>query len=69
MIMMIVVINIISAVFPVKWDDSCVNFYKNKRPIKTASDVQVRQKIYQGSLNVWKNYEKDLIEPFKRLKY
>ncbi len=52
-----------------KWDDSCVNFYKNKRPIKTASDVQVRQKIYQGSLNVWKNYEKDLIEPFKRLKY
>jgi len=39
------------------WDDSCLNFHKNKRPVKTASSLQVREKIYQGSSEVWKKYE------------
>ena len=31
------------------WDKNCLNFHKNKRVVKTASSVQVREKMYQGS--------------------
>ena len=43
-----------------KWDNNCLNFYKNKRIIKTASDVQVRSKIYNSSIDIWKKYKKNL---------
>ena len=49
------------------WNDSCLKFYNNKRAIKTASDIQARKKIYESSVNSWKNYEKYLGEVFKRL--
>jgi len=39
------------------WSDKCLEFYRNKRLIKTASDTQARKKIYKGSINSWKNYE------------
>ena len=42
------------------WDEKCLNFHKNKRIVKTTSALQVRQKIYQGSSDVWKRYEKNL---------
>ena len=44
-----------------------INFYRNQRPIKTASDTQARRKIYKSSVDSWKNYEKNLGEVFKRL--
>ena len=34
------------------WDDKCLKFYNNKRAVKTASDIQVRKKIY----NIAKNW-------------
>ena len=43
-------------------------FYKNKRPVKTASDVQVRNKIYSSSVNSWRNYQKCLEKEFENLK-
>ena len=49
------------------WNDNCLEFYNNKRPIKTASDTQARKKIYKNSVDSWKNYEKNLGEVFKRL--
>jgi len=49
------------------WSDNCLNFYKNKRPIRTASDVQARSKIYKSSIGVWKNYEKNLKIAFSKL--
>ena len=39
------------------WDENCLNFHKNKRAVKTASSLQVREKMYQGSSEAWKNYE------------
>ena len=42
------------------WEDSCLKFYETKRSIKTASDIQVRSKIYSSSIHSWKNYEKHL---------
>jgi hypothetical protein len=38
------------------WNDSCLAFEKNKRKVLTASVCQVRQPIYKGSLEHWKNY-------------
>jgi tetratricopeptide (TPR) repeat protein len=50
-----------------KWNDNCLKFYENSRPIKTASDTQVRTKIYSKSVNSWKNYEIQLRNVFSAL--
>jgi hypothetical protein len=39
------------------WDENCLSFHKNKRTVETASALQVRQKIYQGSSENWKKHE------------
>jgi tetratricopeptide (TPR) repeat protein len=40
-----------------EWDDACLDFHKNKRAVKTASNLQVRQPIYTKSVERWKRYE------------
>jgi len=50
------------------WDDSCVNFYKNKRLVKTSSDTQVRKKLYKSSINGWENYKNNLNVKFNEYK-
>jgi len=50
-----------------KWEDGCLKFYNNKKPIKTASDTQARSKIYNSSINSWKNYKKHFINDFNKL--
>jgi hypothetical protein len=42
------------------FEEACLNFDRNKTASATASSVQVRQKIYTGSVNRWKRYEKQL---------
>ena len=42
------------------WNDACLDFYKNKRLIGTASKAQVRQAIYNSSVERWRPYEKFL---------
>ena len=37
------------------WEDNCLQFHKNKTPIKTMSTAQARQPIYKSSIN---SYEK-----------
>ena len=49
------------------WDDNCLKFYENKRAVKTASDTQVRKKIYKTSLYSWKKYNKFINKFFKKL--
>ena len=39
-----------------EWDPQCLEFYKNKTPIKTMSTAQARNKIYKTSINSFKNY-------------
>ena len=51
----------------VEWDDRCMKFYQNKRAIKTASDTQVRKKIYNTSIETWKNFESSLKSSFNKL--
>ncbi|MBT3990030.1 MAG: tetratricopeptide repeat protein [Rhodospirillaceae bacterium] len=48
-----------------EWDEACLEFHKQDRPVKTASSWQVRQPIYQSSVARWKNYDKN-IKPLKK---
>ena len=41
-------------------EDGCYNFHRNKRVVQTASLVQVREPLFKTSMDVWKNYEKEL---------
>lgn len=40
------------------WDERCLRFHEAKRTVSTSSNWQVRQKIYQSSLERWRNYSK-----------
>nr|WP_277348886.1 sulfotransferase [Sneathiella limimaris] len=42
------------------WDDNCLQFYKTKRAVRTASTDQVRQPIYKSSVEAWRTYEEEL---------
>ena len=44
------------------WEEACGRFYETQRPVRTASSEQVRQPIYTGALNFWRNYERHLDE-------
>ena len=48
-----------------EWNESCLEFYKHKRSIRTASVTQVRQPIYKTSKQRWKNYDK-FLDPMKK---
>ena len=50
------------------WEDQCLNFYKNKNPIKTLSVNQANKPIYQSSVNSYVYYENELNTLFSRLK-
>ena len=41
-----------------EFEENCLEFYKNKRAIKTLSINQARQPIYNSSVGSYKNYEK-----------
>lgn len=43
-----------------QWDDACLSFYKNSRPVLTASVAQVRQPVYNKSVGRWRRYESEL---------
>ena len=50
------------------WDKNCLDFHKNERAVLTASSLQVRKKIYQGSSDSWKKYQQFLQPLIKGLK-
>jgi len=39
------------------WDEQCLNFHRSERAVATASDAQVREPIYQRSVERWRHYE------------
>jgi hypothetical protein len=49
------------------WNDRCLSFYENPRPVQTASSFQVRQPAYQSSIGRWKRYEAHLQPLFDAL--
>ena len=43
-----------------EWSDACLESHKTERNIRTASVTQVRQPIYNTSVERWRKYEKHL---------
>jgi tetratricopeptide (TPR) repeat protein len=43
-----------------EWNDACLDFHKTRRQVRTASLTQVRQPIYNSSVERWRKYEKFL---------
>ena len=46
------------------WEKNCLNFDKNKNPIKTVSLSQARRPIYNSSVKSYQNFEPYLKELF-----
>lgn len=51
----------------ISWEDQCLEFHETKRGVLTASQLQVREKMYTGSSEAWKKYRRYLGELFKAL--
>jgi len=49
------------------WQDQCLSPHKNKRIVNTASHLQVRKEIYQGSSQKWHNYKSFIGNVFDEL--
>jgi len=50
-----------------EWEETCLEPHRNKRSVRTASQQQVRQKVYQGSSEAWRKYEPFLDGAFESL--
>ena len=46
------------------FDDACLRFHENRRPVRTASSEQVRQPIFKSAVDQWRNYE-PWLDPLK----
>jgi hypothetical protein len=42
------------------WEEACLRFYETDRPVRTASSEQVRQPIYDTSINHWRHFREEL---------
>ena len=42
------------------WEPACLEFHRTKRPVSTASAVQVRQPVFRSSVARWKHYQQAL---------
>ena len=49
------------------WDPACLDFYKTKRTVKTASTNQVRQPVYKSSSGRWRKHAAQLQPLLKAL--
>ncbi len=50
-----------------EWNAACAEPHKTRRPVRTASAIQVRRAIYATSVGRWKNYAQPLAPMFAEL--
>ncbi len=51
------------------WETACLSPQKNKRIVRTASQQQVKKKVYKGSSEAWKKFEPYLKDFFEDLQW
>jgi hypothetical protein len=49
------------------WEPKCLDFHQTKRPVRTASAIQVRRPVFKTSVGRWKHYQQALGPLFARL--
>jgi hypothetical protein len=47
------------------FEEGCLRFFENDRPVRTASSEQVRQPIYKEGVDHWRNFE-PWLDPLKK---
>jgi Sulfotransferase family len=57
----------LTGILELDWDPACLEFHRTRRPVKTASQSQVRKPIYRGSVGRWMLYRDELAELFAKL--
>jgi tetratricopeptide (TPR) repeat protein len=50
-----------------EWEPACLDFFRTRRPVRTASVTQVRKPVYRHSVGRWKHYEPALADLFSNL--
>ena len=40
-----------------RFEEACLRFFENERPVRTASSEQVRQPIYRDGMDQWRHFE------------
>jgi tetratricopeptide (TPR) repeat protein len=50
-----------------EWEPACLEFHRTKRPVRTASVIQVRQPVYSRSVARWRHYEQTIADLFAGL--
>jgi hypothetical protein len=48
------------------FEENCLHFHANPRPVRTASSEQVRRPLFTDSVEHWRHYE-EWLEPLKTL--
>jgi len=56
----------IVAFLGLEWDERCLRFEENPRPVVTSSSWQVRQRMYGDSVKRWRHYSK-FVGPLRKL--
>ena len=51
-----------------EWEPACLEYYRTRRAVTSASVAQVRRPIYTSSVGRWKNYADHAPELFARLR-
>jgi hypothetical protein len=46
------------------FEEACLRFFENERPVRTASSEQVRQPIYREGVDHWRHFE-PWLEPLR----
>ena len=46
------------------FEEACLRFYENDRPVRTASSEQVRRPIYREGVDQWRHYA-DFLGPLE----
>ena len=49
------------------WETACLDFHETSRSVATASSMQVRQTLYRGSSDAWRDYETFIAPMIERL--
>jgi hypothetical protein len=40
-----------------EWEEACLSFHENRRPVRTSSLLQVRKPLYRTAVGRWRPYE------------
>lgn len=55
------------AAMDLEWHPACLTFHQTRRPVKSASQLQVRRPVYRGSVGRWKLYRDQLATLFAKV--